>query len=838
MTAWRSLQPRIDSFVLDVRYAIRQCRMQPAFAAVAILALALGTGASTAIFGLADWLLVRPLPAIQHPRDLVVFGFESSSGTPKPLSFADVTFFAQHAPALSDVAAEFRIPSMAVNVNGTSGVQVQASLVTDDYFRLLGVMPAVGRSIDTTDERGESGVIAAVISQRLWKQLFNSDPAALGRAIQVNTLHATVVGIVSDPFLGTDPTTSTDIWLPFDAFNQAGPNASAMYDRKNSVFTEVVGRLRRDSSPGDVRNELFSASALLIAGYPDATKEYRGVSPVVYRHLGPSLATRPALSSSLGLLGGVALLLLLTATFTYANLVLSRAVQRRPVLAISRALGGGQWRLLQRDALFGAALSVPAGAFGVLVGAGISSSLRGMRLLPISATIEQVPVDSRTFLFALVLSVGVGTLVSVLSSLVGDRDGVPDYLRLGTRRGRRPTQVRRVLVALQLSVCLVLLVGALLLLATLRNLRSVNLGFAGRDVTMFLLDPGRVGYTPPQTQVVFQRSIEALRARPEIQAASLASVSPFSGPEFSDWIHKGETSSGDSLKVDDAWVSPGYFGTMGIPLLRGRDFNESEFLVPRGAQDQVAIVSLSLARQLMPGASGDPIGTSFVEATVVDGHFADRVYRVIGVASDTKWNSLTGQQFGPVVYFPIETTSNGNTTTILVRSSLPPAALRPAVERVLSQIAPSAPPKIVATVRERVDRTIAEQRLFATLLALLTGFTIVLAALGVAGLVGYSVVERRHELGVRLALGARPGQLLQLLLGECAALAIAGAVVGTIGAIATSSVLRRLLYGIQPLNPLVYLVAIFLLFLVVLAAGLIPGSQASRVDPIATLKAE
>ena len=801
----------MEELLQDLRYAARQLVTRPGFTAVAVATLGLGIGASSAIFSVVNGVLLRPLP-YEQPQQLVRV-FETPPHRPDELHSVALPTLADWSAALHsfDGIALYGPTSLDLGSSEGRPEQLSGALVSPAFFDVLRVRPALGRFL-TSEEQRPGGPRVAILSDRLWRRRFGADSGVVGRSLTMSGDPFTIIGVMPSGFgypAGAEFWTSTALDYEFD--ERAARHLSA------------IARLSAGTTLETATADLRAAEHRLAQEYP-ANYEGYGVllMPLIDRIVGPVRLALYVLLAAVGVL-------LLVACGNVANLVLARAAGRARELAVRTALGASRSRLARQLAVEHLALGLAGGAVGVgLAYWGIEAlRLVGSERIP---RWEDVAIDARVLAVTLVLAILTGLAMGLFPLVHAARSDVHQALRAGGRSqtaGARQHRVLSALVVGQTALALTLVASAGLLIRSFQRLAGVDPGVRTADVLTFHvgLSPAKLGDRAYVT--TFYRSLrERLAAIPGVTNVATASRLPLSGDDHSSsFLLEGETPTpGHQRSAQDRSVSPAYFRTLGIPL-RGRDFSEAD----GASAAPVVIINQTFARRFFPGM--DPIGRRFRPVR------AGGVPReIIGVAGDAR-------QFGLDLepepeYYLSHAQDPWPWLYVALRSSIPAAALLPAAERAVWSLDPDMPVTAVRTMDQLRATSVAQRRFNLVLLGVFAAVALLLACLGTYGVMAYVVTERTHEVGIRLALGARRSDVLRLVLGRGLRLAAAGVVLGLIGALAASRGLGSLLYGISATDPLTLAVAVIALTSAALLASFLPARRATRVDPIIALRSE
>ncbi|HEX5437842.1 MAG TPA: ABC transporter permease [Gemmatimonadaceae bacterium] len=807
----------LTDFAQDVRYALRTLRKSPGFTTVVVLTLALAIGANTAIFSVVNGVLLRPLP-YAHPGQLVmVWEADRFSGTTREdASVPDYFDFRARNHVFTDVAA-FAEQPLTLTRAGAEPQHVVAGYATRNLFPLLGVTPILGRAF-TPGEGSPGGPRAVVLSEALWRNRFGADPGILGSTIRLDDLPYTVVGVL--PAGMAIPSKHTDLWVPA----QIGPTTRPRY---NHVIA-VIGRLRDGITVAAAQREMTDLAAQLEAAYP--SNKGRGVhlerlDDVVVGSVRPALVV---------LLGAV-VLVLLVACANVGNLLLARAATRGHEVAVRTALGASVGRLARQFVVESMLISGAAAIAGVAIAAA------GLHLLLALAPAElprvgDVTIDARVLAFTLGLTILVAIGFGVLPMLESRRLQLPRALRSSTTRGssagRRHTRLRDALVVSELAVSVALVIGAGLLIRSFWTLRHVNPGFAAQNVMQaeLQLPPARYPQSRdtfpkwPEITNFYTQAIDRVSALSGVQSAALANVGPLMPGFTNSFVIEGreaEAARGQA-EIYTRMVSPSYFRTVGLPLLQGRALSAHD----DGHAPLVAVINQAAAHQY------------FADATPV-GHrlkFWGTWRTIVGVVGNERFQGLT-QQTPPAVYTPLMQTPMAS-LVLLVRTSRDPSMVWPAVRREIASVDPQLALFNAVTMPEALAQSVAQQRFTMLLLGTFATAAMLLALIGVHGVLSYLVAQRTREVGIRMALGASRGAVARLVVGRGALLSLIGIGAGLALAAAGARLLSGLLFGVTALDPATYAVVVFCVAVVALLASLLPARRAMAVDPAIALRSE
>ena len=806
----------------DVRYGARRLWKSPGFTLVAAVSLALGIGANTAIFSLVDTVLLRPLP-VERPGELYkIFGTLNNGADITIQSHLNYKDYRDRNEVFSGVLA-YRFAVMSLS-RGGDNQRVWGYLASGNYFDVLGVRPAMGRGFLPEEDRTPGSHPVAVLSHAAWQRRFAADPSIVGRTITLNGRAFTVVGVAPEGFIGTEVAYAPEVWVPMMMAKEIEPGSNWL-DSRDSDNIFAVGRLKPNVTAAQAEASLLTLTRQLAAEHP-RENEGRGVRLGAPGLFIPDI--RDAVVRFAAVLMAVVVLVLLLACVNLANLLLARAAERRKEIAIRVALGASRARLVRQLVTEGLLLACAGGALGLLLAAWINDLVMAIQLPTDIALFFDLRIDRRVLAFTVALSVVTGVLFSLLPALQSSKpELVPALKDDSATSGFRRSRLRNSLVVAQVALSLVLLVGAGLVLRSLQAAQRMRPGFNPENAVALSFDVGLQGYDEAKGRDFQRRALERARQLPGVTSAALVSNLPLSINYNSTTIYaegQAPTSSSNLPLAIPNYVTPGYFETMGIAL-RGRDFTEQE----DKTESRVAVVNETFARKFFPDQ--DPIGRRF--------NFGgpDQPYwQVIGVAADGKYESL-GEAPKAAFYRPLLRDYN-TTVTLVARTAGDPRAAVPELRREMQTLDPQLPLFDVKTLAEHMSIPLFPARMAAAALGSFGLLALALAAIGIYGVMSYVVVGRTREIGVRMALGARPSDVLRLIVGQGMALALVGLGVGLVFAFALAQLLRGLLYGVSAADPATFAGISLLLALVALAACYLPARRATRVDPLDALRHE
>ncbi len=800
----------MHALLADVRSGLRSLLRSPGFTAAAVVALALGIGANTAIFSVVSSVLLRPLP--YRDPDRLVRIWESNPGLGWPqfsTSYLNFLDWKRETRSFEPLAAWRNV---GFNLTGSGEPErVGGGAVTASLFPMLGIDPALGRSF-TTDEERPGGPRVVLMTDGLWKRRFGSDPAVVGSTLVLNDIPRTVVGVLP-PELSWFP--GADLFVPLDL--TADPN------RGNHVLS-AFGRLKEGISLAQAKADLDQVARHLEQEHPESNGGW-GVRIATFYDWIVDARFRRALLVLLGAVG----LVLLIACANVASLLLARASDRKREIALRVALGAGRLGIVRQFLVETGLVCVLGGCAGLALGVWGLDLLRAIDPGNIPR-FDEVGLDPRAVLYTLALTLAATVLSGLAPALEASRTDMGEALKEG---GRGPSlggrnRFRGVIVAFQFGLCLVLLVGAGLLTRSYWRLQGVDPGFARDHLLAVQINLPQARYPNDADGVAFYRSLlERVAAVPGVRSAALGSSLPFEGGNTANEVTiegKPPGSIGSSPSADWRIASPGYFRTLLIPLRSGREFTEQD---GGPGTPGVIIVSETMARRFWPGE--DPLGKRLKPGR------SPLWQTVIDVAADARHTQLDAE-LRPMMYFPYE--GSWNPMSLAVRTAGEPASMAPTVRAVVRSLDPRLPLATARTLDVLVAESVGPRRFPMALLVVFAGMALALASLGLYGVTSYSVARRTHEIGVRMALGARPADVVRMIVGQGARLILAGLLAGLLSALALGKVLSGLLFGVGPRDPLTLVGVSVLLTGVALLAAYLPARRAVRIDPMIALRCE
>jgi len=812
----------VETFWRDLRYAVRMLARTPVFTTVAVLSLTLGIGANTALFSLVDVMLLRPLP-VRNPHEIVEFVRQSPGAMMTNLPYPVFSFLSQDRSVLSDVFAIRRSQPALQAGNGPE--PVRAHEVSGSFFPCLGVNAVTGRTISRDDDRAGSVNRVAVLSHAFWSRRFGKDPSIVGRTMRLSGEPFTVIGIMPLDFFGVDRSDFPDLWVPLAPDPDPGEvwvlgrlrpgvGISQAKARLEPLFQQAMGSLQNTLKlwPESDRKAFLSQRLLVTR----ATEGTSGLRWMYWEY-----------SYTLKILIGLTALILLIGCTNLANLLMARSAARSGEIGVRLALGAGRPRLVRQLLTENLLLSLAGGTLGMLVAALGHRLMVGLLVRdPLNVALD-FRLDYRLLGFGLTLAVMTGLLFGLMPAVRATRADLSGALHRGSRqRGTAHMPLSRGLLAVQIALSLVLLVAGGLFARSLRNLGAADLGLAREN--LILMDIYRTGKTPEVSQRFWMRLSGQVSALPGVRSIALAgdAVFGYGGWNQTVWIPRPAQPAQDA-KVSMNCVGPGFFTTVGIPIIAGREFGHRN----RENTPLVALVNQTFARRFFPNEN--PVGKYFGDR----GPASFERYEVVGVVGDAKYGSVR-EETPPMVFYPLWQCGQRESLVLHLRTASEPAALLPAIRREILAVDPEALVSEVRTLPQVIRKQLREDQMFAAVASFFALLALVLASIGIYGVVAYRVAHRTAEIGVRMALGAKKADVLWLIMRETIGLLAVGALIGVPAALAAARLIKTLLFGLGPSDPLTIAGATFTLVAAGALAGFLPARRAASVEPTIALRSE
>jgi macrolide transport system ATP-binding/permease protein len=819
-------------FLKDLRFGARQLLQQPGFAAVAIGSLALGIGLNVTIFSVVNAVLLRGQALAQPERLVEIYTGLSKDFPQLTTSYPDFQDIERTADSLEGVAASSYVRGI-LSING-KGSLVTGETITSNYFDLLGIPLPLGRPFRADENQTPNAVPVIILSHGLWQRSYAGAASVVGTSVKISGVDYTVVGVAPRQFTGTVPGIAADFWVPLmmvDRFAFSGIQSNTDKDpgttrltRRGSRWLSIKGRLKEGRTIEETRAQLDTLYARLRADYAVTNKDTSvSIVPIQGIRFHPMLDGYFR-AASLGLSAAVALVLLV-ACGNVASLLLSRATARRRELAVRAALGASRRRLIQQLLAEGAVLATAGGALGVAIAwwaGGALQTLMATDIFPIPVRFD-FSIDRTVLLFAIAATVMTTLVFGLAPAWSASKPELVPALKAsieGESRARFST--RDLLVAGQLALSTMLVVIGALLIRGLGAAQATELGYDPRPLSFLRFNVAMNGYDEPRAAALRERALEQLRALPGVVAVSTTSRLPLS-PEINMSgirVQGHHAADEQETPVDVASVGPDYFTTVGVPIVAGRAFTPNE------SGRTVAIINETFARQYWPGGA---VGQRFHM-----GGFHTPAYEIVGVARDHKVRTV-GEDARPYVHVPDEA---GRDMSFVVRTATPPAAALPMLRDALWSLEPDIVFTEDIAATEVADTTMLPTRAAAMLLGAFGALALGLAAIGLYGVVAYSVSRRTREIGIRVALGAPRGAVLRLLASRGARLAVIGLILGGAGAAAVGRLLTSMLYGVSAFDAIAFGTAAAVLLAVAGIANIVPALSALRIDPVKALRSE
>jgi predicted permease len=840
------------SFLQDLRYGLRTLLKNPGFTAVALLSLALGIGANTAVFSVINAMMLKILP-VNEPRQLAFFTIAGAQGTSENFPYQYYEQFRDRSQACSGVIASGGANNIKMSVGepGASGAteSMLGEIVSGNFFSVLGVNAVIGRTLTADDDKESDPQAAAVISHRLWERRFGLDPAVVGRKVTVNDVPFTIVGVAPPGFFGFVNDRKPDLWWPMQMQPLVEPGVKDLKGL-SSWWLRIMARRRPGVSVERAQAEMNVIFQQMLADY--AAPRTDKWTPTERRNF---FERRIELQSGstgwtwlnkrfaqpLGILMAVVGLVLLIACANIANLLLARAATRQREIAVRLAIGAGRLRLIRQLLTESALLAFAGGALGLLFANWGARTLLAYLPYQASAAFDVSP-DARILGFTMSVSLLTGILFGLAPALRATRIDLPSALKDqsgGMRTGRPRLKLNKILVVTQVALSLFLLVGAGLFVRTLQNLKGLDAGFDRENVILFNIDPEKE-YDRAWRINLYKKLSERLEALPGAHSVGLSNWELLAGGSYTQGVAvEGYTPQPDeNIFCHRLDVGPKFFSAMGIPLLAGRDFGpQDERLIEEGGTPQssarvaphVALINQAMANYFFPNQN--PIGKRFYIGKGIT------PVEIIGLVKDAKYETLR-EKAPRTFYMPYFHSSGVGGMTFAVRTDGVQAGFAAAIQNVVREIDPKLQALNLRTMNDVVNTSLAQERFLAQLAGFFSLLALLLASIGLYGVMSYDAARRTREMGIRMALGARAPDLIRMVMRESMLLVVIGVIIGLGAALATTRFVSSLLYGLEPNDPATIALAALVMIAVAAVAGYLPARRASRVDPLTALRCE
>jgi predicted permease len=822
----------MKTFLKDVRFGLRVLWKSKGFTAVAVVTLALGIGVNTAIFSGVSAFVLRPLSGIEDAGGLVSL-FETpvdGRGGYNDFSYPDYKDYIERTDVFEGVLAHEMVQAAIGDERERTDVD-WGQMVTGNFFDVMKAKMQLGRGFLPEEDLTPNTHPVVVLSDALWRSRFGADRSIVDKTIQLNGHPFTVIGVANEGFTGAKWAIGMKFWVPMMMKEQVMGGTAAWQTQRGNHWLELMGRLK----PGVTRQQagaaLTAVATRLEQEYPEARNKNVQVLVVEEREgRWNDMAGVVRLSSGLALV--VVGLVLLVACANVANMMLARSVARRREIGIRLALGAGRWRIVRQLLTESVMLSIMGGALGLLLSFWMTDAMTSFFPVIAYQIVLDVAPDTRALVFTIVISLLTGIIFGLAPAFEATKtDLVPVLKGEATHGGRvRRFSLRNALVVAQVALSLVVLVCAALFVQSFRNAKSIDPGFATHDAVLVSVNPGLFGYSKEQGRDFYRRLVERVRAMPGVEGSAFIDRMPL-GDGSNNWgpvypVEQGPPPPGEGMDAYAETVSPGYFKTMRLPLVDGRDFDDRE---REGITPESVIINETLAHRLWPNESavGKRMGL---------GKNIEDALQVIGVARDSKIRTL-GESPRNLMYLSVDQTYHGG-MTMIVRTPGEGRGVIDGVRQAVKEIDPRMPLYKVMTIEQHLTWAFWAQNMAAALASAFGLLALALAAVGIYGVVSYTVARRTHEIGIRVALGAQARDIVRIVLSQGMVLTLIGLGAGLLAAFLLARQLTSLLYGMSPGDPATYILVALVLACVALIACLVPARRATKVDPMIALRYE
>jgi predicted permease len=840
-----------DEMIQDIRFGLRMLIKHKGFTAVAILTLALGIGANTAIFSLVNAVLIEQLP-VKEPEQLVLFNWTTGPKLPlrqfkgslepdpatgiRTSTYFTYPIFEQfraHNQTLESMFAFAKLEQLSVNIDGQAEI-VEGQLVSGSYFDGLGVSPALGRTISESDDTAAASP-TVVISHRYWQRRFGGDPAVIGKSININRLTCTIIGITPPEFSGASEVSDAPaLSIPMALEPQI--NISSALKEPTNWWIRIMGRLKSGASTEQVQASMAGLFQQTILEQQSANLE-EGTElkdlPALKIVSGSQglTAMRRAYVQPLRIMMAVVGLILLIACANIANLLIARTASRQKEIAVRLALGASRLRLFRQLLTESLMLALAGGAMGVALAYWSKDLLQGARIYGVSLQLD-VNLDLRVLGFTAAISLLTGILFGLAPAWRATWSDPSPAMKQNTRSSNSDSRslLSKSLVVTQVALSLMLLISAGLFVRTLRNLQDVDAGFNTEKLLLFRVDPRLNGYSAAQIASLYQQMIEQIEALPGVSSATISRHRMIGGSAAIDrgYVEGRTPPPHENNQVYVNRVRPNFFETMEIPLILGRSLSQRD----DGRATKVAVINQTMAREYF--GEENPIGKRFGFGRQENSNQIE----VVGIVQDAKYFNLRDETPATAYISYLQYPSSLGQMSFSVRTTDDPAAMTSAIREAVHEIDQNIPLFEVNTQNEQINASLAEERLFANLSSLFGVLALLLACIGLYGVMSYTVARRTNEIGIRMALGAQSGKVVWMVMRETLFLVLTGAVIGVLGALSATLWISSMLFGLTPSDPTTIAAATLLMVTVAALTGYLPARRASRVDPLIALRHE
>ena len=807
----------------NTKYGCRKLIASPSYALVALFTLAMGMGANTAIFSIANALLLRPLPGIGHPNELVQLyrsskknGIDNYSDL---ISYPNFLDYREKKDLFPAVAAWRDLP-VGLSADGKQPMRMNAAAVSSSFFSLLQVSPVQGRFFRPDEDEAVGSTAVAVVSYRTWQSFFGADRNLTGKSLRLNGLNFTIIGVAPPGFQGLNVGNSTDLWVPITMVESLSPGNKGWLEHRNYSWLYALARLRPGSTLAEARAGASVVALQMQQAYP---RENKTLGLYLASNFGLNYWLRGQIVQLSLTLGAIAVLVLFIACLNLANLTLAHTLKRAPEIAIRLALGASRaqvvWQLLTENLL----LSFAGGLLGLVIAYWATHVISTFVLVQQNFPSLHLTVDYRVMLFALACAVLCGLGFGLWPALRVSRPELIQTIKTGAPgTGHSRYWGSDLLVVLQVGLGLLVVVATGLLLQTFRNYQFVDRGFDAHNVALVPFDLTLENYSESRGQLLQNQVLHGLRSMPGFQTAAFSMITPISGAYLET---QASTPDGQPSDVDINVVSEDYFQCLNLPIKRGRGFRASE--VPNGKP--VAVISEAAARRF--GIAGDPIGKVLDLPRKPTGQ---GWVEVVGVVADSKSRGLA-EPARPIIYFPLSQNYTGQ-LVLMVRASRDPNLVLPDIQKRINEYDKDFPATGGISLEHQIDASLGQQSMITSLVSALGILSLLLGMVGLYGLLFYLVSQRSRDIGVRLALGAQRWSIFYLVAGHALRLTIVGTAIGIIAVFFVMRLLNNALYGIAPNDPVTIASVSALLIGLALLASSMPAYRATKVDPVLSLR--